>query len=57
MEGGGTPLHALVKTNDPCQVSSPDVIHLIFETVTLPEPGAYWLSTLTGLKTIPTLPL
>lgn len=52
---GDTPMHALVKTSGPCQESSSVLIHLIFDTVTLSEP--YWLPTLAGQLTIPTLPL
>lgn len=54
---GDTPMHALVKTSGPCQETSSVLIHFIFDTVTLIEPGAYWLPTLAGQLTIPTLPL
>lgn len=54
---GDTPMHALVKTTGPCQESSSVLIHLIFNTVTLFEPGAYWSPTLAGQLTITTLPL
>lgn len=47
----------LVKTSGLCQVTSPAVIHLIFERVILTEPGAYQLSMLAGQQTISTLPL